>query len=54
MTPVLREAVLACAPARVLRARAIEEGMVPLLVDGFLKARAGVTSFEEIFKLNHE
>jgi type IV pilus assembly protein PilB len=54
MTPRLREAVLVCAPAHVLRNKAIEDGMVPLVADGFMKVKAGVTSLEEIFKLRHE
>lgn len=54
MSPALRTLVLERAPARVLREQAIVEGMVPLVVDGFLKVRQGVTTIEEIFKLSHE
>jgi type IV pilus assembly protein PilB len=54
MSPSLRTLVLERAPARVLRDRAIVEGMVPLVVDGFIKVQTGITSIEEIFKLSHE
>lgn len=54
MSPKLRTLVLDRAPARVLQATAIVEGMVPLVVDGFTKVAAGITTLEEIFKLSHE
>ena len=54
MSPLLRTAVLERAPARVLRDRAIAEGMVPLVIDGFEKVKQGITTIEEIFKLSHE
>lgn len=54
MSEGLRTLVLERAPAKVLRATAISEGMVPLVHDGFVKVRSGQTSIEEIFKLHHE
>lgn len=54
LSPLLRTAVLERAPARVLRAHAMTEGMVPLVIDGFEKVKQGLTTIEEIFKLSHE
>jgi len=54
MSSDLRTLVLDLAPAHRLRERAIAEGMVPLVVDGFEKVQQGLTTIEEIFKLSHE
>jgi type IV pilus assembly protein PilB len=50
----IREAVLAKAPALKIRQLAVAAGMVPLIEDGFNKARAGLTSLSEILKILHE
>ena len=54
MSETIREAVVQNTPARIIRNLAISEGMVPLLVDGFLKVLAGETNLEEVLKINYE
>ncbi len=54
MTPAVREAVLARASARALRQIAISEGMVPITEDGITKVLAGISTIEEILKIQHE
>ena len=50
----LREAILRKASAREFRAVAVEQGMVPILVDGFAKAAYGVTSLKEILRMRYD
>ena len=50
----LREAILGKLPASSIRAAALEEGMVPLMMDGFKKAAEGVTTIGEILKARYE
>ena len=50
----LREAILRKASAREFRAIAVEQGMVPILVDGFAKAAYGVTSLKEILRMRYD
>ena len=54
MTQSLREAVLHRSSASTLRSLAIQDGMVPLLEDGFQKVLSGDTTIEEIIKMRHE
>ena len=54
MTPVLRELVLKKNSATLLRTCAIQEGMVPLIEDGFMKVQNGLTTVEEILKIRYE
>lgn len=50
----IRDAILRKASASELRSVAIEEGMVPLIADGFGKAAAGLTTIEEVLRMRHE
>lgn len=50
----IMEAILRKASASELRKIAIERGMVPMVVDGFAKAEAGVTTVEEVLRMRHE
>lgn len=54
LTPGLKEAVLNKCSAGNLRKLAIQSGMVPLIADGLEKARAGITSLQEILTILHE
>ena len=54
ITAPLREAILRKASAREFRTLAIEQGMVPILVDGFAKAAYGVTSLKEILRMRYD
>ena len=54
LTTAVREAVLRKATAAELRKVALEEGMVPMTVDGFLKAAAGETTIEEVVRMRYE
>ncbi|MBI3589352.1 MAG: type II/IV secretion system protein [Candidatus Liptonbacteria bacterium] len=50
----VREAVLRKATADKIRKVAIEQGMVPMFEDGIAKAKAGITTLEEVLRLLHE
>jgi type IV pilus assembly protein PilB len=54
ITPMIRTAILERSSAAKLRAIAINEGMVPLIVDGFKKVFEGITTIEEVLKMNYE
>ena len=54
MTPVLRELVLKKNSAALLRSCAVQEGMIPIVEDGFMKVQNGVTTVEEILKIRYE
>jgi type II secretory ATPase GspE/PulE/Tfp pilus assembly ATPase PilB-like protein len=42
------------ASAREIRHVAVEAGMVTLRMDGWVKARAGITTIEEILRVTQE
>ena len=50
LTPALRRMILQGASADELQAKAVEEGMLTLRMDGIMKLRKGVTTLEEIVK----
>jgi len=50
MSPALRRAVLKDASVADLRAKAVEEGMLTLRMDGIKKIERGVTTLEEVVK----
>jgi type IV pilus assembly protein PilB len=50
LTPALRRMILQGSSADDLQAKAIEEGMLTLRMDGIMKLRRGVTTLEEIVK----
>lgn len=54
VTPDLRDLLLAHSSSAALRAQCVRSGMRTLLTDGIEKARAGITSLEEIVRLAHE
>jgi type II secretory ATPase GspE/PulE/Tfp pilus assembly ATPase PilB-like protein len=54
MTRALRELVLAKSSVSTLKDCAIQEGMVPLIEDGFLKVKEGLTTIEEVLKIRYE
>src|SRR5574341_528679 len=49
-----RSLILRRAPSRDIRRAALEAGMVPLRLDGWAKACAGVTTVEEILRVTQE
>lgn len=49
-----REAVLRKCSSSELRTIALERGMAPMLVDGFEKAKKGLTTIEEVLRSAHE
>ncbi|MBI2482076.1 MAG: type II/IV secretion system protein [Candidatus Vogelbacteria bacterium] len=53
-TPNLREAILNKASASRLKQIAITEGMTTMIDDGFIKARSGQTTIEEVLRVIHE
>ncbi len=54
ITPQIRTAILERLSAAKLRTIAIEEGMTPLIADGFNKVFDGITTVEEVLKINYE
>ena len=54
VTPAIRRAIIARASASTLRLLAIDEGMTPLIFDGFSKVLTGITTLEEVLKINYE
>ena len=54
VTPLIREAIISRASAADLRTLAITEGMTPLIVDGLHKVLSGITTLEEVLKINYE
>ncbi len=54
ISPPVREAILRKASASDLRDLAVAHGMVPMIVDGFVKAAAGVTAIEEVLRMRYE
>jgi type IV pilus assembly protein PilB len=54
VSPRIREAIIARSSASYLRKIAIDEGMVPLIMDGMSKVLSGITTVEEVLKINYE
>lgn len=54
MTDQIRDTILRKAPSNELRTTAIERGMIPMIVDGFDKAKAGLTTVDEVLRVGHE
>ncbi len=50
----IRESILRKASSNELRAIAVERGMTPMLIDGFEKAKMGLTTIEEVLRTAHE
>jgi general secretion pathway protein E len=51
VTPGMQEMISENKPGEVLRAKAIEEGMIPLRQDGWNRVLAGITSVEEVVRV---
>jgi general secretion pathway protein E len=51
VTPSMQEMISESRPGEVLRAKAIEEGMVPLRQDGWNRVIAGITTVEEVVRV---
>ena len=54
MTEKLGRLVLERSPATALEKQAVEEGMITMKQDGYLKALEGVTSIEEVLRVAQE
>jgi type IV pilus assembly protein PilB len=54
VTPGIRASIMSHASASELRELAIKEGMTPLIADGLAKVVAGITTIEEVLKINYE
>jgi len=50
----IRDAFLRRASSSEIKKLAIENGMTPMIVDGFNKAAEGITTIEEILRVIHE
>jgi general secretion pathway protein E/type IV pilus assembly protein PilB len=51
VTPAMQEMISEGKPGEVLRAKALEEGMIPLRQDGWNRVLAGITSVEEVVRV---
>jgi general secretion pathway protein E len=51
VTPAIRDAINAKLPTPQLQEIAMKEGMVPLLAAGVERARAGMTTLREVFRV---
>lgn len=54
VTPAVSEIILRRATADELRPLAVKQGMLTMLHDGFLKAKAGITTIEEVLRVSKE
>ncbi len=54
ITNGIREAILRRASANELRDIAMDEGMTPIVVDGFMKVLKGETTVEEVLRMRYE
>ena len=54
MTEEIKNLVNTRADSNAIRAKARGQGMITMLEDGFLKAKAGVTTIEEILRVTKE
>lgn len=52
--PTIREALLRKATASEIKTLAVQQGMVPMLVDGIEKAKLGITTLEEVLRMLYE
>jgi len=52
--PEIKEAILRKAPSNEIKRIAVNNGMTTMLEDGFVKARAGHTSIEEVLRVVYE
>ncbi len=51
---VIRDALLRKASAEEIRMLGVQQGMVPMIEDGFCKAAKGMTTIEEILRMRYE
>ena len=51
VTPALQEMISQGKPGEFLRAKALQEGMVPLRQDGWSRVIAGTTTVEEVMRV---
>lgn len=54
VTPSLADLIREKASQTKLREAALAQGMIPMIQDGFLKAKAGITTLEEILRVTRE
>jgi type II secretory ATPase GspE/PulE/Tfp pilus assembly ATPase PilB-like protein len=54
VTPAVSEIILRRATADELRPLAVKQGMLTMLHDGFLKAKAGITTIDEVLRVSKE
>jgi type II secretory ATPase GspE/PulE/Tfp pilus assembly ATPase PilB-like protein len=51
VSDTIRELILARAPERDIRNKAMDEGMTPLLADGLRRAADGLTSLDDVIRV---
>ena len=54
VTPELRQLIVQTAPVEEMRTLALWQGMVPLTHHAIQKARSGITSLEEVYRVRLE
>jgi type II secretory ATPase GspE/PulE/Tfp pilus assembly ATPase PilB-like protein len=54
VTDEIQKLIMARADAEAIKQAAVKAGMVTMLEDGFIKAKEGVTTLEEVLRMIHE
>lgn len=54
VTPEVGDLVMKNVSSEVILNKAVEQGMMPMLMDGFIKAKNGITTLEEIIRVTKE
>jgi type IV pilus assembly protein PilB len=54
ITPKISELIINNAPTETLQKTANEEGMIRMIQDGFIKAKTGITTIEEVLRVTKE
>lgn len=54
VTPLISELILKGAPAKEIQKAAKDQGMLTIMEDGFIKAKTGITTIEEVLRVTKE
>ncbi|NQV13568.1 MAG: type II/IV secretion system protein [Parcubacteria group bacterium] len=54
VTDSIKELIVDCVPTEKIQAKAMEDGMISMIQDGFIKALSGFTTIDEILRVTKE
>ena len=54
VTDDIKELIVDCVPTEKIQAKAMEDGMISMIQDGFIKALSGLTTIDEILRVTKE